>query len=221
MPHVFFFSVDIKTNFEIFREIAKVAMISNDNFVVLTENEQVAVILPFTAGKIYFKGKIRMTSVLSGGIEILGAQFHQNSKMPVEIFSPRGYSLLSLEPFKTKNEIENPEKLANFGKSDRKLLKSLISANVGNSSVFVLQKLDSNWTHYLDSGLAFSDRKRQKIALFGREKLNVSLAPEAEQVLDVNAILPENSEIRARLLVSNQQWEQAVQSSLLAVHNQG
>lgn len=108
---------------------------------------------------------------------------------------------------------------------DRKAVKNVLKALKKSASVMILQKLDSQWTFYLDSALAFSDTKRpQKIALFGREKWikDVKIVPDSiEEALDISFIAPhEFLDVRARLVDVNPQWENAVMSCKFALQNQ-
>ena len=69
--------------------------VSEENFRHLTEN-RVLVVIPFGT-KIYLKGKAQIFAIYSNSIDIFGAKFDANSNFPIDVFSPRGYSLLCFE----------------------------------------------------------------------------------------------------------------------------
>ena len=200
-------------------------MISAENFVQLSE-QQVAIALPFNQ-RLYLKGKIKLSSVLMNEVEVQGYKFTSNCHFPQEIYSPRGYSLLYFESIMSAN---NDFKTENCDKKIRKIVK-----NFGSTcSIFILEKLDTTWTHYLEKGLIFSDSKKQKMAIFGREKWkkdNIIAQETIEEVLDVSLILQEEfEEMKFRLINVRgnweyispyDQWELAVEHSKFTTIHQG
>ncbi len=190
---------------------------TESNFVRLSNDEDaIAVILPFDK-KIYFKGKVLLKSVISGGLECLGAKITSNPALQnLEVFSPRGYSLLCFQAFQT--ETEAPIQDGGHAKE----VVDIVKKNGSFATVFVLKRLDSKWTDYLDSSFIFSDTKRQKVSLFGKDKGISPLLSEAEAILDVNlAFLDSDNLLKGRLYHPNPEWESVVSSCITALDNKG
>ncbi len=188
--------------------------ISEQNFVPLSDQDgEVAVILPF-GSTFHIKGKVTLAAIFSGGLDICGSKFDSSNPENVDIYSPKGYSLLSFEAFevegKTPPEIVRPEL--------RKLVKKFSSS----AAIYVMKKLETEWTHMLDSCLRYSDSQRHKIALFGRERGYDSVNSHAEEILNVTIVFPQNvSQIKCRLFHSCPDWETAIQSFNIAMENRG
>ena len=190
--------------------------VSESHFVKVNDNEDcVAVILPFDQ-RLYLKGKVKLKNVICGGLECFGAKFTpQCDVQNVEIYSPRGYSLLCFQSFK----MDSPEQAEIKNAQLRKLAKKFGPS----ATIFVLQKLDSDWCTMLEQGLRFSDSQRQSMSLFGKDKVGRAINQGVEEQLDVNFAVSESDfqQLRARLYHSSPQWEVAVQNCLRALENQG
>ena len=156
-------------------------------------NCQILVYLPLTT-PLYVKGKLKVLRVISGSLECLGNVMTREtlSAKSQDIFSPKGYSLLSLVAFneceENSNGNENHAKINPEIKSDLKALgikkevyKTIISKDGGLGCFFVVEKLDGpkwattleQYLPYCASNLKFSGdyhKERQNtISLFGKD----------------------------------------------------
>ena len=199
-----------------------------ENFIQLSE-EQILVALPF-GHRLYVKGKVKLCTVLLNQIEIQGYIFDSESHFPQSIFSPRGYSLLYFESVGPNNEATD-FKNENYG---TKKIKKFVKTHGSSCTIFILEKFESKWTRYLEDAFQFSDNKKQKMAIFGREKWkkDAILVPEVmEEILDVNFILKDEfQDMKVRLLNAKgkweftnprEEWEVAVKSCNYTINHQG
>ena len=178
-----------------------------EHFIHLSD-QKVAIALPF-GERLYFKGKVKLVEVLYHELEVQGFKFDASfAKFPQEIYSPRGYSLLYLESYMTEGSKPNQNDKSLKDKKIKKFVKSYKD----NCCIFVLQKLDTTWTHYLEDALVFSDAKKQKMSIFGRDekwKKDSIIVPEnVEEELDVNFVMKgEYQEMKMRLLNAKGNFE--------------
>lgn len=176
--------------------------LSSKDFCSLSEN-RILLALPFQT-RLYLKGKVKIDAILSNKIQVYGGSFGRESKFPLEIYSPRGYSLLYIESCKCPENYVT-DNLSQFNEQDETIIKKVFESNsYGHNfcAVIVLSKLDSPWTGNVENLLKFSDSKKQKMALFGREKWrkdNPIVPDKVEEILDVSFIAPtEFEEVRVR-----------------------
>ena len=163
--------------------------LSTKDFVNLSE-DRILLSLPFET-RLYLKGKVQIDAILSNEVQIYGGKFGVDSKFPIEIYSPRGYSLLYIESCKSSGESKD-KTWSIFNKEDEDIIKNVITSSEF-CAVIVLSRLQTPWTENVENLLKFSDSKRQKMTLFGREKWrkDVQLVPEkVEEILDVSFIAP-------------------------------
>ena len=171
-------------------------------------DQRVAIALPF-GERLYLKGKVKLVEVLYHELEVQGFKFDSSfEKFPQEIYSPRGYSLLYLESYMTKH----PQPNQNDKPLKDKIIKKFVKSYKENCCIFVLQKLDTSWTHYLEDALVFSDAKKQKMSIFGKDdkwKKDTVIVPEnVEDELDVNFVIKgEFQEMKMRLLNAKGNFE--------------
>ena len=202
-----------------------------ENFIQLSE-EQILVALPF-GQRLYVKGKVKLCAILLNQIEIQGYTFDSESHFPQSIFSPRGYSLLYFESVAGPNNAEETD-FKNDENYGTKKIKKFVKTHGSSCTIFILEKFDSKWTSYLEDAFQFSDNKKQKMAIFGREKWkkDTILVPEVmEEVLDVNFILKDEfQDVKVRLLNAKgkwdftnprEEWEVAVKSCNYTITHQG
>ena len=173
--------------------------LSSKDFCSLSEN-RILLDLPFQT-RLYLKGKVKIDAILSNKIQVYGGSFGRESKFPLEIYSPRGYSLLYIESCKCSAENYVTENLSQFNEQDKTIIKKVLESS-NFCAVIVLSKLDSPWTGNVENLLKFSDSKKQKMSLFGREKWrkdNQIVPEKVEEILDVSFIAPtEFEEVRVR-----------------------
>ena len=172
--------------------------LSSKDFCSLSEN-RILLALPFQT-RLYLKGKVKIDAILSNKIQVYGGNFGRESKFPLEIYSPRGYSLLYIESCKCSENYVT-DNLSQFNEQDETIIKKVLESS-NFCAVIVLSKLDSPWTGNVENLLKFSDYKKQKMALFGREKWrkdNQIVPEKVEEILDVSFIAPtEFEEVRVR-----------------------
>lgn len=183
----------------------KTMSLTKDHFHVLPNNS-VLLSLPFDQ-RVYFKGRIQVESVLRGDLLSYGGKFNQKSSFPIQVFSPKGYSLVFLQAAKC-----SPEKL-DLNQLDAKAKKFVKKAT--DSTLVILSKLDLSWQDEVENKLKYSDSKKQMFNLFGREDkwIKSDLEP-FEKLLDVNFVQQDQGEIKARLLEFHDHWEYSVQNCL-------
>lgn len=181
-------------------------------------SKNVLLSLPF-GSEIHFKGKVKVT-VLNGGLECMGCCLTVQSSVQEEIYSPRGYSLLSLCAVQHGDKLsvdELSQRWAN--KEDVDCIKKL-KQKLASCAIAILERLDSPWTHMLDKCLAYSDSGGQRMSLFGRENSSrmTSTVPEVDEWLNVNFITHnDSSNVRVRLYEPNREWQSAVDNCKLTV----
>ena len=200
------------------------------NYFLQLSEEQILVALPF-GQRLYVKGKVKLFTVLLNQIEIQGYIFDSEShNYPQDIFSPRGYSLLYFESVgHPNNEITDFKN----EKYNTKKVKKFVKIHGNSCTIFILEKFESKWTRYVEDAFQFSDNKKQKMAIFGREKWkkDTILVPEVmEEILDVNFILKDEfQDLKVRLLNAKgnwnftnprEEWEVAVKSCNYTVNHQ-
>ena len=161
-------------------------------FYNLSQN-RILVALPFET-RLYLKGKVQIDAILSNEVLIFGGKFGAQTQFPIEIYSPRGYSLLYIEAVKCEYT-EKSSDLSSFSKDDEIIINVMTKSEF--CAVFVLSKLQTPWTENVENLLRFSDTKRQRMALFGREKWrkDVQIVPDfVEEILDASLIAPSEFE---------------------------
>ena len=193
--------------------------IFEENFCILAD-EKVIVAIPFEA-RLYLKGKVSIDSILCNDVSVFGGKFSPKSEFPIQVFSPRGYSLIYLESIQSGAKGNTDKK--EYDKEDKKKIKKFVANYGATSTVILFSKLDIPWTESMEFLLKFSDSKKQKMALFGKEKWKKDyvIVPEnVEETLDVSFIVEkEFDDIKFRLLEINEQWSYAVQSCLYVTEN--
>ncbi len=189
--------------------------LGEDHFCVL--NDKVLISLPI-GQRLYFKGKLQVNDILNGEIHVFGARFNSDSELPLEIYSPRGYSLIFIEADNCKTESKRL-KLSNLGSKDKKIVEKFVKKQSSNSAIFVASKLDLAWTKAVEHKLRFSDSRKQRIALFGREEKWPSQVETIEKILDVSFVNPNEEGPKVRLLQLHSDWEVILQSTSLLSQN--
>ena len=192
------------------------ASLTKEHFAILSEN-RVLIALPIHS-KLYLKGKVQIESILNNAIEIFGANFNGNSEFPIDVYSPKGYSLLYFEAIE---DSKHNTDLKNYNdKKDQKIIKRF-SSQFQDCSLFILNKMtDQPWTDYVEDILKYSDTKKHKMALFGKEKWikdDLQVPETIEDMLDISLFVTDEFEgFKARLLNKNPQWDYALQSVQIA-----
>ena len=192
------------------------AALKKEQFAILSES-RVLIALPIHT-KLYLKGKVQVESIVKNAIEIFGANFNAKSEFPIDVYSPKGYSLLyfeAIEDSKHSTDLKNYD-----DKKDQKILKRF-SIQYQDCSLFILNKMtDQPWTDYVEDLLKYSDSKKHKMALFGKEKWvkdDPQVPEPIEDILDISLFVAEEFEdFKARLLNKNPQWDYALQSVQIA-----
>ena len=192
--------------------------LTKDHFTILSEN-RVLIALPFTT-KLYLKGKVQVESILKNSLEIFGAKFNAQSEFPIDVFSPKGYSLLYFEAIQDDSQNTTNKTM---DKKEQKILKKY-QTEFPNSTLFILSKMTSqSWTDFVEDLLKYSDSKKHKMALFGKEKWikdDPQVPERIEDILDISLFIPEEFQVnKARLLNKNPQWKTAIQSVKIAQDN--
>ena len=192
--------------------------LTKDHFTILSEN-RVLIALPFTT-KLYLKGKVQVESILKNSLEIYGAKFNGQSEFPIDVFSPKGYSLLYFEAIQDDSQNTTNKTM---DKKEQKILKKY-QTEFPNSTLVILSKMTSqSWTDFVEDLLKYSDSKKHKMALFGKEKWikdDPQVPERIEDILDISLFIPEEFQVgKARLLNKNPQWETAIQSVKIAQDN--
>lgn len=179
--------------------------LSSKNFSNLSGN-RILLSLPFET-RLYLKGKVQIDAILSNEILIYGGTFGIESKFPLEVYSPRGYSLLYIEACKCAEKYVTAN-LSKFNKQDDTIIQNVLNSSE-SCTVIVLSRLNTPWTGNVENMLKFSDSKRQKMALFGREKWrkdNQIVPEKVEEILDISFVAPiEFNEVRVRYVTHCEQ----------------
>ena len=97
--------------------------LSTKDFVNLSE-DRILLSLPFET-RLYLKGKVQIDAILSNEVQIYGGKFGVDSKFPIEIYSPRGYSLLYIESCKSSEE-SKCKAWSVFNKEDEIIIQNVI-----------------------------------------------------------------------------------------------
>lgn len=141
-------------------------MISNNSFANLKniaqffslENKVILVLHPET--QFSFLGKFKL-KVLFGAVEVYGSMFHsRNTAKPVEIYSPKGYSAISISTFNFEDSYDKEtlwDMLTAEG-VDRSLktkLHDAITQCTTGWSVILLENFENTLTNFLNSYCSF------------------------------------------------------------------
>jgi len=174
---------------EVFEDVPQTETLSDGN-VVIVDNKVVIALLP--SKSVYLKGKVRI-KILFGQVEILGATI-RSSDPEKEVFSPRGYSLLSLSAQSVPSTAEDSvdtlkQKLSQLGLKSAEDRSKLTEAAERGATVILLSKLDAVGDEFISKHLQHS--VGGNFELFGRDSGGSSSRSsnnfsEAEKVLDVN-----------------------------------
>ena len=180
--------------------------LTKDHFHILPNNS-VLLSLPFDE-KIYFKGRIQVESIIKGDLLCYGGKFSPNSPFPIQVFSPKGYSLVFLQAQKSSQTQEN---LTNLDAKAKKFVKK----NASNSTIVILSKLELSWQNEMENKLKYSDSKKQMFNLFNREEkwVKTDLEP-FEMLLDINFV--QLNQAGVRFLEFHDHWEYSIQSCVYA-----
>ena len=174
---------------------------------------QVLLLLP-PEEKIHFKGKLQIR-VLSGKLSCLGSVLTTNTPSR-RVYSPKGYSLLSLTSIHSGDKKKKVWKLDNLLALglDSTLAQRIINARPGNSPGcwVLLERLDDDhWTQVLDHYLPHCHSNHPN--LFGRDnQAPLVMSEEVERALQVNFYPSSPEESKVRLYKENAAWEKAIQS---------
>jgi len=158
--------------------------------------------------KFYFKGKI-LLKVLAGRLEILGYSMTASSNSDfVEVFSPRGYSLLYCQGFKDHKETDAHDKLLDEG------LESVDAENLHSDCIIVIKKHEADWCRYLSENI---NKNRSKMNLLNRDFKNLpqeiqndGVVADVEKLLDINLVSPIAE--YSRMFQVGEDWSLATQS---------
>ena len=116
--------------------------LTKEQFAILSENRAL-IALQFET-KLYLKGKVEIESILKNSIEVFGAKFNAESEFPINVFSPKGYSLLYFEAI----EDSKHDDFKNYDKKEQKIMKRFMK-DFQNSSIFILSKIGQFKMTYL------------------------------------------------------------------------
>ena len=173
---------------------------------------QTRAFLRITEGaEVYVKGKVRVTEVVSGALRVLGSNLTSSSPAS-DVYSPRGYSLLNMRAVRPLNPTDDDrqvgKRLEALGLEDEKV--------GGGGCLFVLERLETPWSHILDHYLPFCHNNNPAAALFSRDSGGNSNLVHLERVLDVN-VWTDIAECKSRTYKESSQWEVAVKSAKIAL----
>ena len=172
---------------------------------------QTRAFLRITEGaEVYVKGKVRVTEVVSGALRVLGSNLTSSSSAS-DVYSPRGYSLLNMRAVRPLNPTDDDrqvsKRLEALGLEDEKV--------GGGGCLFVLERLETPWSHILDHYLPFC-HNNPAAALFSRDSGGNSNLVHLERVLDVN-VWTDIADCKSRTYKESSQWEVAVKSAKIAL----
>ena len=183
------------------------ALLTDLEFTLVSKDRAVLVLQP--GATFHFKGTL-LAKVLKGAVRVLGARLTPSSGSH-RLYSPRGYSLLSLTAL--------PVSPAAAGGDTGDLCSALVreglsldqSRAVAGDTVLVLSRLDEPWLDYLHKATNVTTR----INLLHRD---ANLAPAAdhlsavERALDVNLLDAAAGGGRSRLYQTGEGWDVAMTS---------
>ncbi|XP_023343250.1 polynucleotide 5'-hydroxyl-kinase NOL9 [Eurytemora carolleeae] len=156
--------------------------------------DQDRVLLGFKVGaEFFFKGSMQI-KVLKGVVSVQGYELEPRDEY-TSIYSPRGYSLLSISGTKEGNSDAELE--------DRLASERIINASTLNSSIlFIAKKLTEPWMEYLKKNL----KKAEKINLFGRDlsSQDVDELQDVEKCLDITLFRPDR--VSTKLWKQGEEW---------------
>jgi len=182
-------------------EFSKFKILSKDKAVVVLDDDN----------GFFLKGKVQI-KVLKGKLLVLGHYIKPSSKF-TSVYSPRGYSLLDLQGFKTSHSDDISETLINegLGFDESKLFNG--------DCIFIMKKLAEAWTTFLHKNL----NVKNKLNILYRdhhipeEWNNDEDIVNVEKTLDINILHPDNQ--NSRLFRKGENWDLALTSIDLTKKN--
>jgi len=182
--------------------LAPLNVFNNDKLDFKLISKEKAVIIMEAGALFHFKGKLQL-KVLKGSVEILGFKITPSEKQH-KVYSPRGYSLLSLQASLSSSDDPECKDLCT------QLLKEGLSLDQSREAsgdcIIIASRLEESWMNYLHTNINI----KTKINLLHRD-LNIPtlLQPggdfeQLEKALDVNLL--DQSGSKSRLYLPGEEW---------------